>query len=69
MDDKTLIDSLGGPAKVAELLGYDKDGGIQRVHNWTSRGIPAHVKVQRPDLFMPELVKGKTHKRKPTQET
>lgn len=67
MDDKTLIDSLGGPAKVAELLGYDKDGGIQRVHNWTSRGIPAHVKVQRPDLFMPELVKGKTPKRSKTE--
>lgn len=65
MDDKTLIDSLGGPAKVAELLGYDKDGGTQRVHNWTTRGIPAHVKVQRPDLFMRGLIKPK---RKATQE-
>jgi hypothetical protein len=50
-DDAALIKALGGPAKVAELLGYDK-GGVQRVHNWTVRGIPAGVKVQRPDLFM-----------------
>lgn len=55
MTDSELIDSLGGAAKVAELLGYDKDGGTQRVHNWTVRGIPAAVKVQFPRLFMPEL--------------
>lgn len=53
--DSQLIDSLGGPAKVAELLGFDKsDGGIQRVHNWRTRGIPAKVKVDHPDIFMPE---------------
>jgi hypothetical protein len=51
--DAQLIAELGGPAKVAELLGYDKaDGGIQRVCNWLKRGIPARVKVERPDLFM-----------------
>jgi hypothetical protein len=50
--DKALIERLGGPAKVAELLGYEKDGGTQRVHNWTSRGIPAKVKLERPDLFL-----------------
>jgi hypothetical protein len=51
--DRELIDALGGPARVAELLGYDKDsGGTQRVHNWRTRGIPAKVKVLRPDLFM-----------------
>lgn len=49
--DKALIERLGGPAKVAELLGYEKDGGTQRVHNWTARGIPAKVKLERPDLF------------------
>lgn len=47
---------LGGPAKVAERLGYDKaDGGVQRVHNWVTRGIPAKVKVERPDLFLVPL--------------
>jgi hypothetical protein len=47
-----LIDGLGGPAKVAELLGYDKHGGTQRVHNWIARGIPPKVKLERPDLFL-----------------
>lgn len=48
--DKALIAQLGGPAKVAELLGLEK-GGTQRVHNWTTRGIPPAVRLQRPDLF------------------
>jgi hypothetical protein len=52
--DKALIDSLGGPAKLAEKLGYDK-GGVQRVQNWTTRGIPPAVKLERPDLFLREL--------------
>lgn len=52
--DAALIEALGGPAKVAEKLGYDKaNGGLQRVQNWITRGIPAAVKVERPDLFMP----------------
>ena len=55
MTDAELIEKLGGPARVAELLNLDKDGGVQRVHNWKSRGIPARVKVERPDLFMPHL--------------
>lgn len=61
VDDKTRIELLGGAAKVAELLGYDKEGGTQRVHNWIARGIPPAVKVQRPDLFMPELVAPPDH--------
>ena len=53
--DAELIKSLGGPTKLAELLGYDKAaGGVQRVQNWTTRGIPAAVKLQRPDLFLRE---------------
>jgi hypothetical protein len=53
--DAELIRQLGGPTKVACLLSLPKFGGAQRVQNWTVRGIPAAVKVQRPDLFMPEL--------------
>lgn len=52
MTDADIIRDLGGPTKVAELLGYDKAGGAQRVHNWLDRGIPYRVKVERPDLFM-----------------
>lgn len=50
--DREIIERLGGPARVAELLNYDKHNGTQRVHNWLTRGIPSHVKVERPDLFM-----------------
>lgn len=50
--DRRLIESLGGPAKVADLLGYDKYGGVQRVHNWMSRGIPAKVRLQYPEFFL-----------------
>ena len=50
-DDKSLIESLGGPAKLAERLGYTKSGGVQRVHNWTTRGIPARVKLEHPEIF------------------
>ena len=52
MNDAELIDSLGGPARVAELLNLEKAGGVQRVHNWKARGIPARVKLDHPDLFL-----------------
>jgi hypothetical protein len=45
--DAEMIRSLGGPAAVAARLGYK----VQRVHNWTNRGIPPLVKLTRPDLF------------------
>lgn len=54
-EDKALIESLGGPAKVAELLGFDKDGGTQRVYNWLTRGIPSQVKLEHPDIFLKHL--------------
>lgn len=53
MNDRKVIESLGGPGKVAELLGYEKHGGVQRVHNWMSRGIPAKVKLDHPEIFKP----------------
>jgi hypothetical protein len=52
MSDADLIDQLGGPAKVCELLRIPKAGGVQRVQNWKVRGIPARVKLERPDLFL-----------------
>lgn len=50
-DDKNVIRSLGGPAKLAELLGYAKRGGVQRVQNWMVRGIPAKVRLDHPHIF------------------
>jgi hypothetical protein len=55
--DRQLIEDLGGPTKTAELLGYDKaKGGVQRVQNWMTRGIPARVRIAHPTLFMPRVV-------------
>jgi hypothetical protein len=50
--DKALIEKLGGPAKLSELLGYKKKGGPQRVSNWMNRGIPSRVKLEHPELFL-----------------
>lgn len=53
MEDAELIRAYGGPSRLAELLGYDKErGGVQRVQNWLTRGIPSGVKLMRPDLFL-----------------
>lgn len=52
MTDRELIESLGGPAKVARLLGLPTKGGVQRVHNWMTRGIPSKVKLENPELFL-----------------
>lgn len=59
---KQIIDSHGGPAKLAEKLGFDKRrGGIQRIHNWETRGIPPSIVLQFPDVFLPDVIniKGK----------
>lgn len=53
--DWALVVALGGPVKVAALLGYRKEGGVQRVQNWKARGIPPAVKVAHPHLFLKEL--------------
>lgn len=49
--DAQIIDDHGGPAKVAELLGFKADIGTQRVQNWKTRGIPAAVRLKHLDLF------------------
>lgn len=51
MTDSDLIDKLGGPLKVAQLLNLPRSGAA-RVCNWRKRGIPARIKLQRPDLFL-----------------
>jgi hypothetical protein len=52
MNDSDLIDALGGPTKVALLLGYPPFGGTQRVCNWRQRGIPARVKLDFQHIFL-----------------
>ncbi len=51
MTDAEIISHYGGATKFASLLGLEKPGSIQRVSNWISRGIPAEVKLTRPELF------------------
>jgi len=51
--DWVQIEALGGPAKVAERLGWHKDGGLQRIQNWKRRGVPALVKLEHAELFLP----------------
>lgn len=48
--DKERIESLGGSAKLAHMLGYT----VQRVQNWKDRGIPAKVKLDHPEIFQSE---------------
>lgn len=55
MDDRELIMRAGGPAKLAAKLNYDKRSGVQRVHNWMTRGIPARVKLEHPEIFLVDL--------------
>lgn len=56
--DKALIEHFGGPTKLAEILGYDKlRGGVQRVQNWMTRGIPSRVKLDHASLFLPNSKK------------
>lgn len=50
--DAALIKDLGGPTAVSNMLGFKNPGGPNRVANWITRGIPAAVKVKRPDIFL-----------------
>ena len=49
--DRDIITALGGPVKMAKLLGYDLPAGQWRVNNWVKRGIPPKVKLERPELL------------------
>ncbi len=50
--EKNLIDIMGGPTKVAQLLGIvNEKGAIQRISNWKKRGIPAQVMLTHSKIF------------------
>lgn len=65
-DDADLIKTLGGPAAVAKLLGFELAGGTQRVSNWIRRGIPAEIKVKHPDIFLG--IKPRKPRKQPTPQ-
>lgn len=52
MDDRELIERHGGSAKLARKLNMTKQGSVQRVNNWKTRGIPPKVKLDHPELFL-----------------
>ena len=56
--DAEILDEQGGPGAVARKLGYSH----QRVHNWYSRGIPAQVVLDHPDVFEMKLKAISKHK-------
>ena len=64
MTDAELIDHHGGPARLAEKLGWHESRAVQRIHNWRSRGIPAAVKLKYPAIFLAKPAR----KAKPTTE-
>jgi hypothetical protein len=53
-EDNVLIEQMGGPARLAEILGYSRNG-VQRIHNWKKRGIPPAVKLAHPAIFLGRL--------------
>lgn len=54
-----IIDSHGGPTRVAERMGIvEQRGAVQRVSNWKSRGIPAEVRLTFPWLNAPASAVG-----------
>ena len=48
MNDKEIIESLGGPTAVAKRIGVKP----QVVCNWRRRGIPPKRKLEFPFLFL-----------------
>lgn len=63
--DAVLIRSLGGPSEVARKIAGAKPVSPQRVQNWLTRGIPAQVKVDHPDLFLRHLSAPSAHNTDP----
>lgn len=52
MTDAELINLHGGPARLAEKLGWHESRALQRIHNWRTRGIPAAIKLKYQHLFL-----------------
>lgn len=55
-EDYALIQSYGGPTKVARMIGLKGHAGSIRVWNWQFRGIPAEIKLQYPEIFLRDFV-------------
>lgn len=67
MNDKELIEKLGGATVVAKTLGYEGKKGVCRVLNWKRRGIPPKVRLEHLGYFMGPLMKAGTASRNENQ--
>jgi hypothetical protein len=52
MNDKDIIEKLGGSSEVARLLKLTGNHPQIRVNQWKTRGIPAKIKLQYPHIFL-----------------
>lgn len=50
--DRELIKKHGGVTVLANTLGYH----VQRVQNWTVRGIPAKERLEHPELLLENFI-------------
>jgi hypothetical protein len=52
MTDKEIIEFYGGGTKLARKLGLLTHHDRIKVNLWKSRGIPAKIKLQYPEIFL-----------------
>ena len=57
MNDKQIIEKLGGVKAITDALGYN----YTTVHNWLTRGISRDAKIAHPDIFMPKKIEDVEH--------
>jgi len=67
ISDRELIDALGGPMEVLKRLGWPVDHGLQRICNWSTRGIPYKVRLEHLDMWQQaaHIVLAHRHKKQP----
>mgnify|MGYP000942257663 CR=1 FL=1 len=49
--DAALVDHLGGPAALADQLGFTGSSRVQRIQNWKYRGIPEVIRLRHREIF------------------
>lgn len=57
MNDKEIIEFYGGSSKLARKLGLLSHHDAIKVNQWKSRGIPARIKLQFPEVFLRRIFK------------
>ena len=57
MDDRELIEKLGGVKAIAKALNYN----YTTVHNWLTRGISRDAKIAHPEIFMQKKIESVEH--------